>query len=238
MPPRLQGLGSPRRLHRVSAKHRFAARGKRNRLAAPFVTTVLLGAAACAGNTGTDQTTPATKTKPAGTSKTDPTLVPPIPNDPKAKGKPTTGAVQGGAGGQGTGDKWRNDPSLPRASGYVTYNRDGTCMGTVKTICPTAPAGKPQPTCNPPAPRAVQCPPTPSPAEIADARKQTLDIITACARGNTLPANISIEINSSGKCENVVTLGKLDKKIVDCATAKLKKLGWPLNTDPYQIEVK
>jgi len=217
-------------------------------LAAPFVTTVFLGATACSPASSTSKPAPVkptpTQSAKQSTKKNSsepPMLVPPIPTSGTTGSKPGGGAggVAGGqVGGQGSANSWHNKAGLPKAGGHVTYNRDGTCFGTEKFDCPVPAKGKPKPTCNPPAPRTVQCPPTPSPVEIADARKQSMKVLSDCAKLGTLPKTFSVEISSGGKCDKVYTLGKLDKSVLNCARNKLKKLGWPLHTAGYQIEVK
>lgn len=217
----------------MSSKHRFAARRPRRTLAAPFVTTVLLGAASCSGGAGSSgNTTPPKQTaRPGGES--NPMVVVPSPPEP---GTSKPGA--GGAGGQGGTHKWHADPSLPVASGVVTYMIDGSCMGTIPFECPKAEPGKARPTCNPPPPRAVRCPDAPSPAEIASARKQSLQALSDCAKGKLPQSQLSVEVSAAGKCEDVQTIvGKLDPKLLDCTREKLKKLGWPLHTRPYRIEI-
>ncbi len=221
----------------MSSRLRFAARKRKRRLAAPFFTTVFLGATAC--TSGGPATTPPPKApvktaKPAAKTLGPTTLVPPLP---PAKPEPKSNAG-GGVPDQVSSDTWGSNPKLPKANGYVTYNRDGTCFGVEKFDCPKAAKGKPRPTCNPPAPRAVQCPPKPSPLEIADARKQSFKVLAECEKLGALPKNFSVEISAAGSCSKVFTVGKLDKRVLNCAREKLKKLGWPLNVSGYQIEIK
>ena len=222
----------------MSSKHRFAARSKRRRLAVPFVTTLFLGATACTAANSTAPPAPA-KPTPTHTSKKNtaepPQLIPPL--RPTRQGR-TTATGGGGAGGQVGQGTWSRNPDLPKSYGHVTYNRDGTCFGTENFDCPKAVPGKPKPTCNPPPPRAVQCPTKPSPLEIADARKQSLTILAECAKIGTLPKTFSVEISAAGKCDTVYTIGNLEKNVLNCARDKLKKLGWPLHTAGYQIEIK